>query len=108
MNIERSDPNLLFSHPLLGKTFPGFPDPFCRLPSTKYPHRMPHIRPIFLSWICLLIGVLAGPAQDFKAMRKTMVQEQLADRGILTVNVLEAMRNVERHRFVPKELLSHA
>ena len=37
-----------------------------------------------------------------------MVQEQLADRGILAVNVLEAMRNVERHRFVPKELLSHA
>ncbi len=39
--------------------------------------------------------------QDYARLREMMVQEQLADRGISAKSVLDAMRMVERHRFVP-------
>lgn len=47
-------------------------------------------------------------AQDYKAMREKMVQEQLAERKIKSINVLEAMRKVERHLFVPRDLWLNA
>jgi protein-L-isoaspartate(D-aspartate) O-methyltransferase len=37
-----------------------------------------------------------------------MVEEQLAERGIKSKNVLDAMRKVERHQFVPQDLWPHA
>jgi protein-L-isoaspartate(D-aspartate) O-methyltransferase len=40
----------------------------------------------------------------FRAQRERMVRRQLADRGIHDVRVLDAMRNVARHEFVPESL----
>ena len=44
----------------------------------------------------------APAARDpFKARRLSMVEAQIESRGIRDPRVLEAMRSVERHRFVP-------
>lgn len=47
-------------------------------------------------------------SQDFAFRRQQMVQEQIVKRGIYDVNVLEAMRSVPRHEFVPQALKEHA
>lgn len=41
---------------------------------------------------------------NFKKERQQMVQRQIADRGIADKAVLQAMRTVPRHRFVPPHL----
>lgn len=46
----------------------------------------------------------ASPQIDFKASRENMVRYQIEARGIKDKTVLEAMRKVERHRFVPSNL----
>jgi protein-L-isoaspartate(D-aspartate) O-methyltransferase len=51
------------------------------------------------------LGCLAAgeqPADDRAADRERMVREQLRDRGITDQRVLDAMRSVPRHRFVPE------
>jgi protein-L-isoaspartate(D-aspartate) O-methyltransferase len=45
---------------------------------------------------------------DFDEARARMVQEQLVARGISDERVLESMRQVPRHLFVPESQLSHA
>ena len=47
-------------------------------------------------------------AQNFEALRKKMVEEQLRKREIKSATVLEAMRNVPRHLFVPKDMQNFA
>jgi len=44
----------------------------------------------------------------FQAERERMVRTQLAERGIRDVRVLDAMRNVPRHEFVPETLRQEA
>jgi protein-L-isoaspartate(D-aspartate) O-methyltransferase len=44
----------------------------------------------------------------FERERAEMVAGQLESRGIRDVRVLDAMRRVPRHRFVPPELVGHA
>jgi protein-L-isoaspartate(D-aspartate) O-methyltransferase len=44
----------------------------------------------------------------FEREREEMVAGQLASRGIRDPRVLDAMRHVPRHRFVPPELVGHA
>lgn len=46
--------------------------------------------------------------RDFKKDRERMVRDQLAARGIKDPKVLDAMKNVPRHMFVPENMLSHA
>lgn len=41
---------------------------------------------------------------DFEEARRLMVDRQLAKRGITDERVLEAMRQVPRHRFVPEDM----
>src|SRR5258706_8609214 len=41
---------------------------------------------------------------DAASQREEMVRAQLAERGIRDVRVLDAMRNVPRHEFVPETL----
>jgi protein-L-isoaspartate(D-aspartate) O-methyltransferase len=41
---------------------------------------------------------------DFRQLREKMVSEQIEERGIKDKRLLEVMRKVERHRFVPKNL----
>ncbi len=50
----------------------------------------------------------AAPADDYKAQRLRMVEDQIRARGIKTEAVLEAMKKVERHRFVPEEYADSA
>jgi len=45
---------------------------------------------------------------DYEILRKRMVEEQLIPRGIKNQRVLEALRKVERHKFVPQDLRSSA
>ena len=45
---------------------------------------------------------------DFTALRERMVREQLRGRDITDARVLEAMRRVPRHKFVPAELQAAA
>lgn len=45
---------------------------------------------------------------EFYNERQKMVDEQLSSRGINNDAVLEAMRKVHRHKFVPKDLQSNA
>jgi protein-L-isoaspartate(D-aspartate) O-methyltransferase len=51
-----------------------------------------------------------GSASDsrFEAMRDEMVRDQIEARGVRNQGVLDAMRKVPRHRFVPPELRDRA
>ena len=46
----------------------------------------------------------ASPGADFSVLRKRMVEEQIEGRGVKDKAVLEAMRKVERHRFLTGEI----
>jgi protein-L-isoaspartate(D-aspartate) O-methyltransferase len=46
--------------------------------------------------------------KEYAVLRETMVKKQLKERGISSTKVLEAMRKVERHLFVPAEFVSQA
>jgi len=46
--------------------------------------------------------------QDYKIMSNKMVEEQLKIRGITSAAVLEAMKNVPRHLFMPENLHRYA
>jgi protein-L-isoaspartate(D-aspartate) O-methyltransferase len=56
----------------------------------------------------LLLMVNVACSQDFNRLRNHMVDEQLARRGITSVPVLDAMRKVERHKFVPSAVAADA
>lgn len=45
--------------------------------------------------------VNAGSGQNYERLRETMVEQQIRSRGIDHKATLDAMRNVERHKFVP-------
>ncbi|MFO7655909.1 MAG: protein-L-isoaspartate(D-aspartate) O-methyltransferase [Bacteroidales bacterium] len=50
-----------------------------------------------------------NPQDDpYKSLRGKMVKEQIEARGITNEKVLAAMHKVERHRFVPDNLVKHA
>ena len=55
-----------------------------------------------------LQGLSTLNAQDYDRLRNEMVEKQLKDRGIKSKTVLEAMRNVPRHLFVPPDIQSDA
>ncbi|MDI6775751.1 MAG: protein-L-isoaspartate(D-aspartate) O-methyltransferase [Syntrophales bacterium] len=54
--------------------------------------------------------VLAADQNDahFLSLRRTMVYEQIIQRGIEDRNVIQAMMHVPRHHFVPKRYISSA
>ena len=55
------------------------------------------------------IPVFAQPGEaQLAARRRQMVNEQIVDRDVTDRRVLEAMRKVPRHRFVPAALVSRA
>jgi protein-L-isoaspartate(D-aspartate) O-methyltransferase len=70
-------------------------------------------RPLANTCVVIFLFLLYGlscPAigQDYKALRMSMVNDQLEKRGIQSKRVLEAMRKVERHLFVPKKFAKAA
>ncbi len=57
----------------------------------------------------LAVEMESTPAEDvYGPARQAMVREQIELRGVGQASVLEAMRRVERHRFVPEEYLDQA
>jgi len=46
--------------------------------------------------------------QDFEKLRNQMVEEQIVARGVKSRAVLDAMRNVPRHLFVPQNIRDNA
>lgn len=73
------------------------------------------IEPLALSVLTMVACAAApqgGESVDAEAAaaraRQRMVADQLEARGIQDTRVLEAMREVPRHRFVPANLASHA
>lgn len=61
---------------------------------------------IYLIIVVALISVVQKP--EYATWRRKMVEEQLEQRGITSRKVLDAMRKIERHRFVPEELRDKA
>jgi protein-L-isoaspartate(D-aspartate) O-methyltransferase len=47
-------------------------------------------------------------SSDFEAQRERMVKEQIEKRGVKDVKVLQALRRVARHKFVPEQYRSQA
>jgi protein-L-isoaspartate(D-aspartate) O-methyltransferase len=65
--------------------------------------------PALLALALLGAGALAAVAEDaFTEARRRMVNDQIQARGIRDVRVLDALRRVERHRFVPEALQASA
>jgi len=66
-----------------------------------------------IAWMPLIVlnhtGAMEAKDRDpFEADRIRMVEQQIQRRGIHDVRVLEAMRKVPRHRFVPVEVAPYA
>jgi protein-L-isoaspartate(D-aspartate) O-methyltransferase len=58
---------------------------------------------ILLFFGLMILVPLTTAAQDYEAERRNMVDQQILNRGIRNPKVLDAMRNVPRHRFVPED-----
>jgi len=58
---------------------------------------------VFLTAILLLGCKSPNDTTKYQTMRENMVKEQIIKRGIKDERVIEAMRKVGRHEFVPKE-----
>lgn len=56
----------------------------------------------------LAFGGLASAADGYEALRRTMVEKQVRQRGITRPDVLAAMEQVPRHLFVPESLRDKA
>lgn len=63
----------------------------------------PSWRSIFPAWIVSAI-FFSMNGQDWTSLRERMVRDQIERRGVRHAGVLKAMREVERHLFVPESL----
>lgn len=54
--------------------------------------------------LLILIAALLGDQTSYKQLRHRMVEEQLVPRDITDERVLEAMRTVRRHEFMPEHV----
>lgn len=64
---------------------------------------------MMFTWSFVLLFLIPLPVQDnYEKQREKMVKRHLAARGIDDPNVLEAMREVERHRLVPRNMQKYA
>lgn len=59
---------------------------------------------VVLTFVLCLSSSIMALAEDFETLRERMVTEQIERRGVKDKAVLDAMRRVERHRFVPLNL----
>jgi protein-L-isoaspartate(D-aspartate) O-methyltransferase len=78
---------------------------------TKFRHRIQSPSVVLLQLIFLFFFQCTGNPQasrEFEKQREQMVKWQIEARGVTDKRVLDAMRKVERHLFVPAELASYA
>ncbi len=62
----------------------------------------------FLLCVLLTLSMPFSEQNDYRQKRLRMVEKQIADRGIDHSATLQAMRNVERHRLVPRGQVNNA
>ena len=74
---------------------------------SSFPHRLFFVLASFLLYS---ISACAGESvpPDYRKLRELMVSEQIEARGISNKKVLEALRKVERHKFVPTKYRNRA
>jgi len=65
------------------------------------------VRRILVAFL-LLLPLAAGFPQDWEKARRIMVADQMEARDVKDARVLDAMRTVERHLFVPQNLRRHS
>jgi protein-L-isoaspartate(D-aspartate) O-methyltransferase len=53
--------------------------------------------------VIVMAGLIFSQPDKFEPLRQRMVKTQIMDRGITNSSVLNAMRKVPRHLFIPKE-----
>jgi protein-L-isoaspartate(D-aspartate) O-methyltransferase len=58
--------------------------------------------------ILIMAGCILPQGDRFEAQRQMMVKNQIQDRGVNNTAVLDAMRKVPRHLFIPKEYQNDA
>ncbi|MEJ8802781.1 protein-L-isoaspartate(D-aspartate) O-methyltransferase [Pontibacter sp. H249] len=60
--------------------------------------------------ILLMFALILFPAQNdaYKVKRENMVKQQIQGRGVKNIMVLNAMRSVKRHLFVPSDQVPYA
>src|SRR5262245_27970016 len=63
---------------------------------------------IAIAFFALLISLASGQANSFNEQRTRMVDEQIAARGVRNRAVLDAMKTVPRHEFVPESYRNSA
>lgn len=73
----------------------------------------PGVFGLLFSILVLLLSALASlpsvpPADEYQGLRKAMVEGQIIARGITDRRVIQALREVPRHLFVPPEQVSRA
>ncbi len=69
--------------------------------NTAYPSLTRRLAAVMIAIIAC--GSNAGEGDDFQSQRAGMVKNQIAARGVIDQEVLNAMRTVPRHEFVPAE-----
>jgi protein-L-isoaspartate(D-aspartate) O-methyltransferase len=65
-------------------------------------------RAMMLTLFCAYEAGAGAGADDYTAQRAEMVAQQIADRGVRDQRVLNALRKVPRHEFVPDSEKRHA
>lgn len=63
---------------------------------------------IFISGFLIILTLEACTQDTFEKRREEMVRYQIEERGVRDIEVLNALRKVERHLFVPGEVKSYA
>jgi protein-L-isoaspartate(D-aspartate) O-methyltransferase len=69
---------------------------------------MPVVKMLLIIQIIIMTGFFKPQADKFESIRHRMVKTQIEDRGITNSAVLDAMKKVPRHLFVPKEYENEA
>jgi len=61
------------------------------------------VKSILIIQLIIMTGLIIPQADRFESARLRMVRTQIQDRGISNTQVLDAMKKVPRHQFVPDE-----
>jgi protein-L-isoaspartate(D-aspartate) O-methyltransferase len=64
---------------------------------------MPVVKTLLVIQIIIMAGFFRPQSDKYESIRHRMVKTQIMDRGVTNSAVLDAMRKVPRHLFVPKE-----
>lgn len=66
------------------------------------------MKSVLVIQLIIMAGLIMPQSDRFESARLRMVRNQIQERGISNARVLEAMKKVPRHHFVPKEYQEEA